>query len=66
MIVTKYILNHPDTNQEIHTYTVITKEGAAAILLDEKEWLMKGNILINSNEIIKHLTPPQLDIFGSL
>ena len=57
---------HPDTKQEIHSYTVITKEGAAAILLDEKEWLMKGNILINSNELITHLTPPQLDIFGDL
>jgi putative SOS response-associated peptidase YedK len=55
---------HPETKQEIHSYTLVTKEGFAAILLDEQAWLNQGELIINKNEIITHLTPPQLDMFG--
>lgn len=53
----------PKTNLLIQSYTVITKEGSAAILKDEKAWLDRGEITINTNEVITHLTPPQLGLF---
>ncbi len=53
----------PTTNLAMETYTIITKDGSAAILLDEQDWLENGRIAINTNEILIHLTPPQLGLF---
>lgn len=54
---------NPETNEKVESYTVITKDGSAAILLNEMDWLKNGEILINKNEIITHITPPQMDLF---
>ncbi|MES2800159.1 MAG: SOS response-associated peptidase family protein [Bacteroidota bacterium] len=53
----------PSTGKQFESYTIITKNGTAAILNDEAAWLQEGELLINSNEAIAHLTPPQLGLF---
>lgn len=51
-----------ETGQMINSYTVITKEDFAAILMDDSAWLKDGKLTIN-NEIS---IPPNLDLFALL
>lgn len=51
---------HPQTQQQVNTYTLVTFDEMAAVLKDDAAWLEGGELILNNDLII----PPVIDLFS--